>query len=206
MVKNEVHEEGLNDMPDVYLIIGCSHSGKSSYVKNTFIRGRECVSSRDLMLLTEFDDCILIGRYDAGVGRRGGTDSVERKQVGLFGQQIVKLLSRGKDIVLEGVRCISRPMMKVLDENGIKPKILWLKISPETSMKRQIAFGNQNPSLKITSSDFKKCENFMRDFRGKVETMIVDTESCEDFSKLSRNDLSGAKVVEHIIPMNEERQ
>ena len=71
-------------MSKVVVIIGGSHAGKSSFVRNSFVRGRTGELNRDLMPYTEFDDCILIGRYDTGEKRRDGTDSVERKQVGNF--------------------------------------------------------------------------------------------------------------------------
>lgn len=70
------------------------------------------------MPLTEFDNCVLIGRYDTGV-RRVGTDTIERKMVGVLAEQVQRLLERGKKtIVMEGMRCISRPMMNKLLQLG----------------------------------------------------------------------------------------
>ena len=186
--------------PKVYVIVGISHSGKSSIVKNTFIRNRTPELKRDLMRYSELDDCILIGWYGPDFKRREGTDNIERKHVGLLASQILNLLPLGKDIVLEGVKAISRPMMNRLIENGICPAIVLLRIPVDTSMQRQTAFGTQ-PNPKVTSSDHKKAQNFYNDFRGRVETILIDTESCQDFNRLSLTDLVGAKMVEHIIPL-----
>ena len=128
-------------MSKVVVIIGGSHAGKSSFVRNSFVRGRAGELNRDLMPYTEFDDCILIGRYDTGEKRRDGTDSVERKQVGNFAQQVLNLLPKNKTIVLEGMRCVSRPMMNKLLENGVEVGIIWIHISPETSFARNQKFG-----------------------------------------------------------------
>ena len=116
-------------MSKVVVVIGGSHAGKSSFVRNTFVRGRTGELQRDLMPYTELDDCILIGRYDTGERRRDGTDSVERKQVGNFAQQVLNLLPKGKPIVMEGMRCVSRPMMNKLLENNIDVGIIWIHIS-----------------------------------------------------------------------------
>lgn len=117
-------------MSKVVVVIGASHAGKSSFVRNTFVRGRVGELNRDLMPYTELDDCILIGRYDTGERRRDGTDSVERKQVGNFAQQVLNLLPKGKTIVLEGMRAVSRPMMNKLMDNGVDVGIIWIHISP----------------------------------------------------------------------------
>jgi hypothetical protein len=152
-------------MSKVVVIIGGSHAGKSSFVRNSFVRGRIGELQRDLMPYTEFDDCILIGRYDTGEKRRDGTDSVERKQVGNFAQQVMNLLPKNKTIVLEGMRCVSRPMMNKLLDNGVDVGIIWIHISPETSFARNQAFGN-----KLTLDQAKRIDttsrNFIRDYTG----------------------------------------
>ena len=180
-------------MSKVVVVIGASHAGKSSFVRNTFARGRVGEIKRDLMPYTEFDDCILIGRYDTGEKRRDGTDSVERKQVGNFAQQVLNLLPKGKTIVLEGMRAVSRPMMNKLLDNGIDVGIIWLHISPEVSFQRNQAFGN-----KLTLEQAKRldttCRNFIRDFKDKMNIVALDTEHVPDFTSFSVNSLNGATL------------
>ena len=166
-------------MSKVVVIIGGSHAGKSSFVRNSFVRERIGELQRDLMPYTEFDDCILIGRYDTGEKRRDGTDSVERKQVGNFAQQVLNLLPKNKTIVLEGMRAVSRPMMNKLLENGVDVGIIWIHISPETSFARNQKFGN-----------------FVKDFKGKVNVVALNTESVSDFTSFSVNSLNGATSFE----------
>ena len=173
-------------MSKVVIVIGGSHAGKSS-----FVRGRVGELQRDLMPYTELDDCILIGRYDTGDKRRDGTDSVERKQVGNFAQQVLNLLPKGKPIVLEGMRCVSRPMMNKLLENNVDVGIIWIHISPEVSFQRNQAFGN-----KLTLEQAKRldttCRNFIRDYKGKVQIAAINTENVGDFASFSVNSLNGA--------------
>ena len=169
-------------MSKVVVIIGGSHAGKSSFVRNSFVRGRAGELNRDLMPYTEFDDCILIGRYDTGEKRRDGTDSVERKQVGNFAQQVLNLLPKNKTIVLEGMRCVSRPMMNKLLENGVEVGIIWIHISPETSFAR-----NQK---------FVFCRNFVKDYKGKVQIAAFDTENVKDFTNFRMDNLYGTTPIE----------
>ena len=130
-------------MSKVVVVIGGSHAGKSSFVRNTFVRGRVGELQRDLMPYTELDDCILIGRYDTGEKRRDGTDSMERKQVGNFAQQVLNLLPKGKPIVLEGMRCVSRPMMNKLLENNVDVGIIWIHISPRGQLSEKPSIWEQ---------------------------------------------------------------
>ena len=192
--------------PKVYIVIGISHSGKSSLVKNTFIRGRVPELKRDLMRYSELDDCILIGWYGPDFKRRVGTDNIERKHVGLLASQILNLLPLGKDIVLEGVKAISRPMMNTLIENGIHPVLICLRVSPETSANRWNQFDKDFPGVQVSKrgivppealgKDGKKAHNFYNDFKDKLECRLIDTTNVTDFSQFSLDNLCEAEVVE----------
>ena len=127
--------------------------------------------------------------------RRDGTDSVERKQVGNFSQQILNLLPKGKTIVLEGMRCVSRPMMNKLLGSNVDVGIIWIHISPEISFERNQAFGN-----KLTLEQAKRldttCRNFIRDYKGKVKIAAINTEKVKDFDQFSVNNLNEATSFE----------
>lgn len=178
----------------VYVVIGNSHSGKSSFVRNTWIRGREFVLNRDLMPYSELDDVILIGRYDTGDKRRDGTDSTERKQVGNYAEQILRLLPKGKDIVIEGMRCVSRPMMNKLLENNVEVKLIWIRVSPEVSYQRNLDWGTTTDE-KMAVRHYTMCSNFVNDYTGKVDIMTIDSTNVCDFTRFSMKDLSGGKLV-----------
>ncbi len=178
----------------IYVIIGCSHSGKSSFTRNTFIRGRESQLKHYLMPVTCLDDCFLIGRYDTGKRRRDGTDSIERKQIGNFANQIIELnsIDDKKDIVLEGMRCVSRPMMNKLVENGLDVKIIWISISPEKSKERTDLWGGKI-DMKTAKMHFTQSRNFCYDYAGVVPIVMIDTTELADFSNFSMNNLCGCK-------------
>ena len=192
--------------PKVYVIVGSAHSGKSSIVKNTFIRNRTPELKRDLMRYSELDDCILIGWYGPDFKRIVGSDNIERKHVGLLADQILRFLPLGKDIVLEGVKAVSRPMMRKLMENGVHPILIWLKITPEKSAERWNQFDIDFPGGQVSNcgvvppsamtTNYHKAQNFYNDFKDKLECRLIDTTNVTDFSQFSLDNLCGAEVVE----------
>lgn len=161
----------------IYIVIGSTCSGKSTLVKNTFIKGREINLKRDLLPYCEFDDCILIGDYTTGK-RRVGTDMISRSQLGLMGSQVKNLINLGKDIVLEGMRCVSRPLVNYLLENNLECSILWVDCGIEESYKRATnPSGNSGnpPDFKLVVGEYTKCNNFYNDFNGVVNTRRINS-------------------------------
>jgi hypothetical protein len=107
----------------------------------------------------------------------------------------MNLLPKNKTIVLEGMRCVSRPMMNKLLENGVEVGIIWIHISPETSFARNQKFGN-----KLTLEQAKRidttCRNFVKDYKGKVKIVAFDTENVRDFTNFKMDNLYGTTPLE----------
>lgn len=183
-------------MPTVYVIVGNSCAGKTSFTRNTFFRGREGILKKDIMYYNELPDCYVIGRYNSGSRCKDGIGVLERKQVGNFARQIMALY-KDRDIVIEGMRAVSRPMMNALIEAGCRMKLIWMKISPEVCMKRTYENGNETLTLSGAMKQYNKTSNFIRDFTGKLPIDIIDTEEVEDFTEFSMTNLCGAKI-EHL--------
>lgn len=161
----------------IYIVIGSTCSGKSTLVKNTFIRNREPVLKRDLIPYCELDDCILIGNYLTGK-RRVGTDMISKSQLGLMGQQVKNLINLNKDIVLEGMRCVSRPLVNYLIQNKLDCCIIWVDCGAEESFNRaNKPSGNTGnpPNFKLVSVEYVKCRNFYNDFKGLITTKRIDS-------------------------------
>ena len=161
----------------IYIIIGATNAGKSSLTRNTFLSGRRFWTKRDLMPITETDDCYIIGRYDTKE-RRVGTDTTSRTDIGLYADQVRRLIGSGKDIVLEGMRCVSRPMMNVLVHLGQEIHLIWVRATPKTSYERT----KGSISFKVVQQDWTKCRNFISDYKNKVKCTIIDTDAIADFT------------------------
>lgn len=185
-----------DNRPTIYVIVGNSHAGKTSFTRNTFFRGREGILKKDIMYYTEFPDCYVLGRYNCGTRCKEGTGVLERKQVGNFAKQILALY-KDRDIVIEGMRAVSRPMMNALIEAGCRLKLIWMKISPEVCMERTRKWGTEILTLAGAITQYNKTSNFIRDFTGKLPIDIIDTEEVKDFAKFSMTNLCGAKI-EHL--------
>ena len=206
---------------DINIIVGTSHAGKSQFVKNTFIRGREFVQKVDediRMPYTELPDCILVGKYASDNtrdwGRLVGTDRIERKMVGNLARFALKH-SNQKIVAMEGQRCVSRPMMRTLIDAHADIGVVYIKVLPKISLLRANEFHEymterqsaiQKYNLTCTENGFCKGynmhENFIRDlttlseFKGKFDLTIVDSTNVADFTKFSMDDLQGATIVQ----------
>lgn len=172
---------------NVIIVIGATNSGKSSLVKNLFLN-ESFQLYRDIMPYSSNGEIALIGNYFTGK-RRVGTDTVERKQVGNFAQQILNLLKTHKQVVLEGMRCISRPMMsKLIDIT--KPLIVWVQCDALTLYYRaNSASGNTGnpPTLDHIKRESTSCSNFVYDLVKSVDVVTLDSTLVKDFTEFGKD-------------------
>lgn len=175
------------DEYNVIIVIGSTNCGKSSLVKNLFL-DESFVLQRDIMPYSSNGEIALIGNYFTGK-RRVGTDTVERKQVGNFAPQILKLLETHKQVVLEGMRCISRPMMAKLVDN-VKPLIVWVQCDALTLYNRANSpIGNTGnpPTLEHIKKEITSCSNFVYDFAKTVDILTIDSTLTNDFTEFGKD-------------------
>lgn len=174
------------DEYNVIIIIGSTNCGKSSLVKNLFLDDTFTLQ-RDLMPYMTNGTTAIIGNYCTGK-RRVGTDTVERKQVGNFAQQILNLLTTHKKVVLEGIRCVSRPMMhKILDK--VKPLLIFVQCDALTLYHRATSpIGNTGnpPTLEHIKGEITSCVNFINDFIQEVDVLTIDSTLVTDFTKFGK--------------------
>ena len=167
----------------IYLVIGGSHAGKTSFVLNSFGRDRPCVFRKDLVGLTEYSDCILFGDYTTDK-RTKGTDTITRSWLDRLFPQIEKLLPLGKDIVLEGDKIISRPLFDKIAGLGVRVQLIWVKCSLETSLRRNREFHSTAKESTLKGA-WKKAENIYKEYYSKFDGIIVYSDTIEDFSEFS---------------------
>lgn len=177
-MKNIRTKQEILENHKIILIFGAPCSGKSILTYNTFIKGNDVKECRDIMKYTETNNFFLLGSYNHSTARKG-LDSLERKQVGNFAPQIENLLKKEKSVVLEGNRCISRPMLSKLNLEDVL--MLWIdcdldELIKRTSTDRELKDDKQ---LKIIKSTLTMANNFTNDFVGKVTTYYINTSECK---------------------------
>lgn len=171
----------------VYIIIGGSRAGKTQVTINSFIKDKKIEEKRDLIPYTEVDDYFLIGKY-SNEGRRKGTDLVSRQDIPKFFEQIVRLLEKGKDVVIEGDKITSDTLFNQLYEAGIECKLYFVKCSAETSIKR-CREHNDNFKESNLKAVITKCQNRYNKWKNKFDGDIIDTNGDVDFTKISIKDV-----------------
>lgn len=167
----------------IYLIVGGSHSGKTSFVVNTFVRGREGKFYKDLVGLTEFDDCILFGDYLTDK-RTKGTDTITRSWLDRLFPQIEKLIPLEKDIVLEGDKIISRPLFNKIAELGVPVKLFWICCDVSVSLERNRKF-NSTAKESTLRGAWTKAKNMFYEYQDKFDGEVIYTDEITDFTKFS---------------------
>lgn len=131
----------------IYIIVGASCAGKTSFTKNSFVGNRDCTEFKDLITVTENKDYYLIGSYLRD-SRTLGSDTVNRQDIHLIAPQVQSLLTDAKydntkDIVLEGDKITSRPLFNSLLELNVPIKLFLIRVSPEISYERNVKNGSR---------------------------------------------------------------
>lgn len=165
----------------VYLIIGPSCAGKTSYTVNTFIHGQKIREYRDLIPVSECDNCLLIGKYITS-NRTKGTDRVSRKDIPKISEQVLRLVPQGRDIILEGDKICSQ---KIFDELKSKTdcKLIYVCCSLATTIERNMRNNSlcKESHLRTVAT---KAKNLFWKYESIFDGEIVETDSVKDFSKL----------------------
>lgn len=168
----------------VYLIVGGSCAGKSSFVKNRWVKNHKGQMKKDILPYFETENAILIGIYDEEKGRRIGTDRINRHDIPDFLPQIIKFYNEysNKDIILEGDKIVSRPLWNELIKNNIKCKVYLIYCSKETSIKRNRANGSTNTDGSLKAS-CTRAINIFNEYKDIFDGEIISSENVNDFSK-----------------------
>ena len=167
----------------VYLIVGGSCSGKTSFVKNKFLNNAKGEMKKDILPYYETENTILIGVYDGNKGRTNGTDRINRKDIPKFAEQIIKFYNENpkKDIVLEGTKIISRPLWNNLILNNIQCKVILIYCSAETSIKRNRINNSTNTDRNLKAVCTASL-NIYNEYKDIFNGIIVNSENVKDFS------------------------
>lgn len=168
----------------IYIIIGASCAGKSSLTRNTWIRGREFKQYKDIVWVSELDDCFLIGKYDYPNRNRHGSDTISKADIKKILPQIEKIIeTTDKDVVLEGVQITQRPLWNALIQDGYKDliQLIYVDCSVETSIKRACS-DNRITNDSMLKSMHTRCVNIYNEYMDVFDNMIIDSNDIEDFT------------------------
>ena len=158
----------------IYLIIGGSCAGKSTFTINKFLNKKEYKEYYDLLPYIETNESIIIGRIKEN-SRRFGTDTIARSQIHLIVEQVKRLISTKKDIILEGDRIINRKIFNELKETNEKIKLYLIDISLKTCLER-------NRKINTISSDshlkslITKSKNIFNEYKDIFDSKIINGE------------------------------
>ena len=171
----------------VYLIVGGSCSGKTSFVKNKFISNDYGIMKKDILPYFETEKRIFIGIYDGKKGANGrtdGTDRINRHDIPKFAEQIIKFYKENprKDIILEGDKIVSRPLWNKLIENNIECKVYLIECSIEKSLERNKKNNSTNKE-KTLKACTTRAKNIFYEYKDIFNGEIINSENVEDFSK-----------------------
>lgn len=158
----------------IYLVIGGSCAGKSTFTKKRFLNGKDYQEHRDLLPYIETSDSIIIGSIKEN-SRRFGIDTINRRYINLIVEQVKRLLEKNKDIVLEGDRIVNRNIFNALLETKEKIKLYLINVSLETCLKR-----NQENNTILSQSHLKgvitKSKNIFEEYKNIFDSEIINGE------------------------------
>lgn len=172
----------------IYLIVGGSCAGKSSFVNNKWVKNKKGTMKKDILPYFETEDSILLGIYDNEQGRRIGTDRINRKDIKKILPQIITLYNKSpeKDIILEGDKIVSRPLWNGLIENKIECKVYLIECSPEKSIERNRKNNSTNKESTLKAS-CTRAKNIFNEYKDIFNGEIINSENIKDFSKFGIN-------------------
>lgn len=175
----------------IYLIIGPSCAGKTSFTKNSFIKGQELTEHKDLIKYTECDSCILFGSY-LQEKRMLGTDTIPRNFTNRIPEQLKKFIDAGvtKDIILDGNRIAFKTVFAKILEAAPKDqiKLFCITTSPEISYERNLQ-NNTKSSFSHLKGVRTRTLNVYFEYCDKMNGELIDTSLVTDFSSFGIDNL-----------------
>ena len=154
----------------IYVVIGQSGAGKTTFVKKTFLSG-ELKIVDDIVPYTTNGNICAVGKY--GIGRRTeGTDTLPYNSGAKIRELIKKLYAEGKNIVIEGDRINNRATFELLETFGAAVKLYLVSCTLETSIKRLRDSGSAI-TVKFIKATRTRSENNFAKYRDKFCGEIV---------------------------------
>lgn len=158
----------------IYIIIGQSGSGKTTFTKNRFLTGQTTIVE-DEIPYTLCGNTAALGRYNIGK-RTEGTDTLSYNSQAKIKNLLPRLIKQGFDVVMEGDRINTPDMFNYIRSLGEDVKLYLVKCSILTSMERLQAAGSTITITFVKATKTKAKRNFIR-FAKIFNGEIIDTEA-----------------------------
>jgi len=141
----------------IYIIIGQSGAGKTTYVKERWLK-EPFEAKEDIVSYVVSGNVALIGKYGIGI-RTEGTDTLSYNSAGKILSQI-KRLYPSYDIVIEGDRINSERVFKSLSK--LDCKLYLVTTSLKNSMERLRAGGSSITPSFVKATKTKSANRFLK--------------------------------------------
>jgi len=142
----------------IYIVIGQSGAGKTTFVKERFIKGDTMIVN-DIVPCTISKGVVLIGKYNVGL-RTEGTDCLPYNALGKIEKQVEKL-NKGV-VVVEGDRINNNEFFNFLINKRLEGKLYLITCSVETSIKRLRNAGSKITEKFVRATRTKSINNFIK--------------------------------------------
>lgn len=157
----------------IYIIVGQSGSGKTTFTKSRFLNG-ETEVFEDEIPYTVCGRTAALGRYNVGK-RTEGTDTLPYNAQDKIKRLLPKLIGMGYDIVMEGDRINTPEIFDYVRNLGQDVKLFLVKCSILTSMERLQAAGSTITITFVKATKTKAKRNYIR-YAKVFHGEIIDTE------------------------------
>lgn len=144
----------------IYIVIGQSGAGKTSFVRQRFLTGDLSIIE-DIVPYTTNGEICAIGKYGIGI-RTEGTDTLSYNAGENIRRQIEKLNTEGKDIVLEGDRINNRATFATIALLKTPAKLFLVTCSVATSLQRLRAAGSEITPTFVKATKTRSKNNFLK--------------------------------------------
>lgn len=191
----------------IYLIIGPSCSGKSTFIKNTWIRNSKIKEEgKQILPYTIVDDAILLGKYfyDSDTRTVGG-DRVER----LAWEKIVEWIKTisniypQKDVVIDGFKALTYKSMEDIVRTFNNIHLILITCSRETSIIRNIKCGSKSKYSSLKAA-YTISHKLFAQYRNKVQKsnyIFTDNFDEKDFKDFEKKIINNKVEIEDILCM-----
>lgn len=155
----------------IYVVIGQSGSGKTTYVKRRWLVGPAAAQDRPIPHVV-IGGTILVGRYGIGV-RTEGTDTLSYSAL----PQILEFIrdnNAAADMVVEGDRINNPRFFEFLRAHHMKAKLILVACSEDESITRLRAVGSKITPTFVKATRTKSLRNFYK-YRGIFDGEIIST-------------------------------
>lgn len=157
----------------IIVVIGQSGSGKTTFVKNNFLRGELEIIS-DIVPYTTNGQFCAVGKYGIGI-RTEGSDTLPYNSGGKIRELIKKLHSEGKNVLLEGDRINNRETFELLATLNAEVKLYLITCSLETSLTRLKAAGSKIKPPYVKGTKTRSRNNFLK-YGGRFNGEIINSD------------------------------